>query len=292
MTPLRQRMIEDLQLRNLSPHTQRAYVRAVSQLAAYYRRSPDQLLREQVRAYLVHLVQDRGVSPSTFNQARCGIQFFYQVTLAKDWILKGIACAKTEKKLPTVLSQTEIAQFLGAIRRPKYRALFMTIYAAGLRISEAVALRVADIDSKRMTLRVRQGKGRKDRYVMLSPRLLAVLREYWKLTRPTEWLFPGRDRKQPLDRQTVYLGCQRIARRAKLTKKVTPHTLRHSFATHLLEAGTDIRTIQALLGHRSLRTTALYTYVSLEKVVATPSPLDLLADVAFQAPTEKGKTVP
>ena len=289
MTPLRQRMLEDLQLRNLSENTQEAYVRAVAQLAKFYNLSPERLTREQVRAYLVHLVKDRHVSPSLFNQVRCGLQFFYRVTLERNWILDGIVCAKTGKKLPTVLSPSEVAQFLGAIRRPKYRALFTTIYAAGLRVSEVVVLRIIDIDSRRMAIRVWQGKGKKDRYVMLSPKLLALLREYWKIARPTDWLFPGRDRKRPLDRRNVGIACKRIARRAGLKKNVTPHTIRHSFATHLLEAGTDIRTIQALLGHRSLRTTALYTYVSLEKVVATPSPLDLLEAVAAGGPREKGQ---
>ena len=284
MTPLRKRMIEDLQLRKLSPHTQKAYIRAVAGLAKHYRRSPDQLTHEQVRGYLVHLVRDRQISSSSFNQVRCALQFFYRVTLSKDWILDGIVCAKMEKKLPVILSRGEVAQFLGAIRQPKHQALFMTVYATGLRVSEVVALEPSDIDSRRMVIRVRQGKGKKDRYVMLSPKLLAVLREYWKIARPTKWLFPGRDRKQPLDRSTVWQVCRQIARRAGLTKKVTPHTLRHSFATHLLEAGTDIRTIQALLGHRSLRTTALYTYVSFQKVVATRSPLDLLETAAVEEP--------
>jgi len=290
MTPLRQRMIEDLLLRNLSTNTQQAYVRAVSQLAAYYHRSPDRLTREQVRAYLVHLVRDRHVSPSYFNQVRCGIQFFYRVTLGKEWILAGIACAKTEKKLPVILSRAEVVQFFGAIRHPKYRALFMTIYAAGLRVSEAVALQTSDIDSRRMVIRVRQGKGKKDRYVMLSPKLLLELRAYWKVARPPECLFPERDGKGPLARQRVYASCQRTARRAGLTKNVTPHTLRHTFATHLLEAGTDIRTIQTLLGHRSLRTTALYTYVSLQKVVATLSPFDLLETAAVEKPASEAST--
>ena len=290
MTPLRQRMIEDLQLRNLSPHTQEAYVRAVSQLAGYYRRSPDRLSREQVRAYLVHLVRDCHASPSSFNQARCGIQFLYRVTLGKDWILAGIACAKTEKKLPVILSRSEVVQFLGAIRQPKYRALFTTIYAAGLRISEVLTLQASDIDSRRMVIRVRQGKGKKDRYVMLSPKLLLELRAYWKVARPPECLFPERNGKQPLARQRVYDVCRRTARRAGLKKNVTPHTLRHSFATHLLEAGTDIRTIQALLGHRSLRTTALYTYVSLQKVVATSSPLDLLEPTAVEKPANEASS--
>lgn len=282
MTPLRQRMLEDLQMRNLSPNTQEAYVRAVACLAKYYGRSPDRISRKEIRAYLVQLVQRR-VSPSMYNQHRCALRFFYEVTLGRAWMLDRIVCQKPAKKLPVVLSREEVLQFFAAIRQLKHRALFMTIYAAGLRVSEGVALRPGDIDSKRMVIRVCQGKGNKDRYVMLSPRLLEVLREYWRAQRPTEWLFFGTDRARALDRRNVGLLCKSIARRAGLGKRISPHVLRHTFATHLLEAGTDLRTIQALLGHRSLRTTALYTYVSMEKVVATKSPLDLLEQPAQEA---------
>jgi integrase/recombinase XerD len=283
VTPLRQRMLQDMQMRNLSPHTLEAYVRAVAKLAAYYNRSPDLLDLEQVRGSLVHLVGQR-VSFSLFNQIRCALVFFYRVTLGRDWRFDRIACQKQHKRLPVVLSQAEIAQFFAAIRRLKYRALFMAVYAAGLRVSEVVALRAEDIDSQRMVLRVCQGKGKKDRIVMLSPKLLEVLREYYKAFRPTASLFFGKDKERPLGTRTVLLGCRRIARRAGLLKRVTTHTLRHCFATHLLEAGVDLRTIQALLGHRSLRTTALYTYVSPERVAATPSPLDLLGATATARP--------
>ncbi len=275
MTPLRQRMLQDMQMRNLSPHTQEAYVRAVARLAAFYKLSPDRLDLEQVRNFLVHLVGQQ-VSFSLFNQVRCALVLFYRVTLGRDWNFDRIGCQKREKRLPVVLSQAEMAQFFAAIDRLKYRALFMAVYGCGLRVSEVVALRAEDIDSKAMVVRVQQGKGKKDRCVMLSPKLLEVLREYYKACRPTATLFFGRDTERPLDRGTVLLACRRIARRADLRRRVTVHTLRHSFATHLLEAGVDLRTIQALLGHRSLRTTALYTFVSTERVAATPSPLDLL----------------
>ncbi len=191
--------------------------------------------------------------------------------------LDRIVCQKEEKKLPVVLSRDEVCRLLAAARRLKSRAILMTLYAAGLRVSELVGLKVSDIDSQRMAIRVRQGKGRKDRYVMLSSTLLATLREYWKAYRPSDWLFPGQDPQKQLTPRTVANICQSAGRRARLARQISPHTLRHTFATHLLEAGTDIRTIQALLGHRSLRTTALYTYVSLDKVAATTSPLDLLA---------------
>ena len=279
MTPLRQRMLEDMQMRNLSRGTQSVYVRAVAQLARHYQKSPDQLGREDIRSYLVGLVQKRRVAPSTYNQIRCALKFFYQVTLGQEWALDRIVCQQKEKHLPVVLSRAEVVQFFSAIRKMKlkFRALFMTIYGAGLRGSEAAALQVSDIDSQRMVIRVRQGKGKKDRYVMLSPKLLAALREYWKAFRPQTWLFySGRDRSRPLTRAAILKSCRNIARRAGLSKRVTLHSLRHSFATHLLEAGTDLRTIQLLLGHRSLRTTALYTYVSMAKVTATTSPLDLL----------------
>lgn len=284
MTPLRQRMLQDMQMRNLSIHTQEAYVRAVAKLAAYFQAPPDQLQHEQVRSFLLQLVQQR-VSSSLFNQTRCALRFFYGVTLGRDWTLDRIVCQKQEKRLPVVLSQAEIAQFFAAACRLKYRALFMAVYAAGLRVSEVVALRVEDIDSQRMVLRVCQGKGKKDRYVMLSPKLLQILRDYYKAFRPASLLFFGKDKERPLGCRTVLIGCRRIARRAGLAKRVTPHTLRHSFATHLLEAGVDIRTIQALLGHRSLRTTGLYTYVSLDRLAATPSPLDLLGEAGNGKPS-------
>ena len=283
MTPLRQRMLQDMQMRNLSPHTLEAYVRAVARLAAYYQTSPDRLDLEQVRGFLVHLVEQQ-VSFGLFNQVRCALVFFYRVTLGRDWAFDRIACQKQPKRLPVVLSQAEIAQFFAAAGRLKYRALFMAVYGCGLRVSEVVALRAEDIDSKRMVLRVCQGKGMKDRYVMLSPKLLEVLREYYKAFRPTASLFFGYDKERPLDRGSVLRACRLIARRAGLTKRVTVHTLRHSFATHLLEAGVDLRTIQALLGHRSLRTTALYTFVSTARVAATPSPLDLLGAAAAGRP--------
>ena len=279
MTPLRQRMLQDMQMRNFSCHTHEAYIRAVAKLAAFYKTSPDRLDLEQVRAFLVHLAGQQ-VSFGLFNQTRAALVFFYRVTLGRDWAFDRIGCQKQAKRLPVVLSPAEIAQFFAAVGRLKYRALFMAVYGCGLRVSEAVALRAADIDSQRMVLRVCQGKGKKDRYVMLSPKLLQILREYYKAFRPTATLFFGKGKGRPLDRGTVWRACRLIARRAGLSKRVTVHTLRHSFATHLLEAGVDLRTIQALLGHRSLRTTALYTFVSTERLAATPSPLDLLGAAA------------
>lgn len=277
MAGLRQRMREDMQLRNFSPRTIAVYLRAVTQLAKFYNRSPDRISREEVRSFLVDVVKRRKVAPSTYNLMRCALVFFYRVTLGRQLALERIRCQPTGNKLPTVLSLEETAQFLQAARSLKYRALFMTIYAAGLRVSEVINLEGKDIDSQRMVVHVRWGKGQKDRVVMLSEKLLAVLREYWKRYRPTNKLFyPGKNRERAMSGAGIRIGCRRMARSAGIRKRVTTHTLRHSFATHLLEAGTDLRTIQTLLGHRSLRTTALYTLVSPARLAAAKSPLDLL----------------
>lgn len=284
MTPLRQRMIEDMNLRNLAPLTVRTYVERVAKFAQHFGKSPERLGPAEVRAYLVHLVHDRHVSWSYYNQALCALRFLYNVTLGDDRILKGIVCPKQEKRLPVVLSLEEVGQFFQAVSNLKHRAILMTAYAAGLRVSEVVALRAEDIDSRRMVIRVRQAKGRKDRYVMLSPRLLDFLREYWKALRrrpelrSSPWLFPGQDPDRPMTSKPVHVACKAAREVSGLSKHVTVHTLRHSFATHLLEAGTDIRTIQILLGHRNIKTTALYTHVSTATLEATLSPLDRLDD--------------
>src|SRR5215207_3763261 len=262
MTPLRQRMIEDMRLRNLAPRTIQVYVERVATFARHFGKSPERLGTVEIRSYLVYLVQEKRASWSYYNQALCALRFLYGVTLGKDWVLESIACPKQEMKLPVVLSPAEVAQFFRAITGLRHRAILMTAYAAGLRVSEVVALRVDDIDSRRMLIRVRQAKGRKDRYVMLSPRLLEILRQYWKAARPTGYLFPGQAPETPLNARTVHQVCRDVRQAAGLGKHVTVHTLRHSFATHLLEAGTNIRTIQVLLGHTSLKTTAIYTHVS------------------------------
>ena len=278
MTPLRQRMIEDMKLRNFSPHTIQVYVERVATFAKHFGKSPEHLGPADVRAYLLFLVQKKHVSWSYYGQAISALRFLYRVTLGKDWVVEGVVSPKKQKKLPVVLSPDEVTQFFEAITSLKHRAILMTAYAAGLRVSEVVALRVDDIDSRRMVIRVRQGKGRKDRYVMLSPRLLAVLREYWKATRPAEYALPGQRPGQSDHRTPRSTGpAPGASEAAGLGKHVTVHTLRHSFATHLLEAGTDLRTIQVLLGHRSLSTTAVYTHVSPAALEATQSPLDRLA---------------
>lgn len=289
MTPLRQRLIDDLKMRNRSRHTQNHYTGVVARFARHFGRPPDQLGRGHVREYLLHLIR-LGRSWDTYNQARCALHFFFRVTLGRDWPREQLPCARIPKRLPLVLTRDEVRTFLAAARRPKTRAMLMTAYGAGLRAAEVTGLRVADIDSRKMLLHVRQGKGQKDRVVMLSAVLLAELRGYWQRFRPADWLFPGKEPTRPVGALTLTRVCATVARRCGLGKRITPHTLRHSFATHLLEDGVDLRTIQTLLGHRSLRTTALYTYVAPEKVAATTSPLDALFPRPTPEPVGGGDT--
>jgi integrase/recombinase XerD len=281
MTPLRQRMIEDLRVRNFSPTTQRAYVYAVAQFAQHFAKSPELLGPEDIRAYQQHLLS-RQLAWTTFNVSVCALRFLYRVTLRKDWLVEHIPYPRLPKKLPVILSLAELRQFFEVIPNFKHRAALMTAYAAGLRVSEVVALKVTDIDSQRMVIRVEQGKGCKDRYVMLSPRLLTLLRTYWKTGRPKEWLFPGANPDQHLSVRTLQAVCRNAWQNSGLTKPLTMHSLRHCFATHLLEKGTDLRTIQLLMGHRSLSTTGRYLSVATSSICSTTSPLDLLAETGSQ----------
>jgi integrase/recombinase XerD len=274
MTPLRRRMIDDMTLRNFTPATIEAYVRCVARFARHFRASPDLLGPEQVRAYLLHLLQERHVSLSYYKLTRCALRFFYRETLGRDDVPQSLAPVKQPRTLPVVLGPDELARFFAAITNLKHRALLMTAYAAGLRLSEVARLRVEDIDSARMVIHVRQGKGHKDRDVMLSPRLLAVLRAYWAKDRPRPYLFPGRQPDRPVSPRTVQMVCQRALEASGLSKHVHMHTLRHSFATHLLESGTDLRTIQVLLGHHSFSTTARYLHITTAALRSTRSPFD------------------
>ena len=276
VSPLRRRMIDDMSLRNLSPATQRSYLHAVAKFSRYFNRSPDRLGLEEVRAFQVHLVA-QGISWPALNQTVCALRFFYGVTMDRAEIPERIAYARTPRKLPAILSADEVVRFLEAVPSLKARAALTTAYAAGLRASEAVSLKVADIDSDRMVIQVRHGKGAKDRTVMLSLQLLAILRTYWRLARPGDWLFPGRGPDKPIDVQVLHAACRSATKAAALVKQVSVHTLRHSFATHLLESGVDIRIIQVLLGHSSLSTTARYTHVATTTIAATRSPLDRLS---------------
>jgi integrase/recombinase XerD len=275
LNPLRRRMIEDMKVRNLSPVTQRCYVHAVAKFAQYFNRSPDRLGLADVRTYQIHLVSS-GMSWAGFNVAVCALRFFYGITLGRSAMVDRIPYAGKRRQLPVILSADEVVQFLAAVPNLKHRTALMTAYAAGLRVSEVVRLKIADIDSGRMLIRVEQGKGGRDRYVMLSPQLLDMLRGYWREARPTHWLFPGRDESRPLDASVLQWACRTARTAAKLGKPVTVHTLRHSFATHLLEAGTDIPTIQVLLGHHDLSTAARYTQVATTTIGNTASPFDRL----------------
>lgn len=285
MTPLRQRMLEDMGIRNLADNTQSAYLQQIIAYSNHFHRPPEELGPEEVRAYQVYLTQTRMLSPSSVSVATGALRFLYKVTLKRDWAVDEIPMPKRPFKLPIILSREEVMHFLDSVHGIKHRAILMTAYAAGLRISEATHLKVTDIDSQRMMLRVDQGKGRKDRYVMLSPRLLELLRTYWKAVRPTHWLFPGDVRGQPITRSAVGLACHKARRASGITKPITAHSLRHAFATHLLESGTDVRTIQLLLGHRSLATTSRYLKVATTTVCATASPLDVLPKVEPPPPT-------
>jgi len=277
MTILRQRMTEDMRIRNLSSHTQASYLQQVSQFARYFGKSPDKLGAEDIRAYHLYLTKERELATSSIHVAIAALRFFYRTTLKRGWTYEEVLpLPKKPQKLPVVLSPQEVEHFLGCVKRLKARVILTACYAAGLRISEAVRLQPTCIDSKRMVIRVVQGKGQKDRYVMLSVRLLEILRSYYKSERPKDWLFPGHYPGQPISTGAIEDACQKGRRISGISKPVTPHSLRHAFAVHMLEAGTDLRTIQLLLGHRSLATTARYLRIATNKVCANSSPLDLL----------------
>jgi len=275
MSPLRRRMIEDMTVRNMSPMTQRVYLHHVSRFSRFFGRSPDRLGLEEVRQFQVHMVS-RGLSWTLLNQAVCALRFFYGVTLERSDLPERIAYAREPSALPVVLSAEEVVRFLAAVPSLKTRVALTCAYAAGLRASEVARLKIADIDSGRGVIRVEHGKGGKDRYVMLGEQLLTLLRAYWRVARPAIWLFPGRDETRPMPPDRLRVACRSARVAAGLDKRVTPHTLRHSFATHLLEAGTDIRIIQALLGHSNLSTTARYTHVATSMISGAVSPLERL----------------
>ena len=272
VSPLRQRMIEDMTIRQFGPKTQHDYVRVVADFARFLGRSPDQAEPEDLRRYQLHLAS-LGASPARMNAALSALRFFFKVTLTRPGFGERLATVRKEDRLPEVLSPEEVALLLHCAPSLKHRAALSVAYGCGLRVSEIVHLKIGDIDSARMLIRVEQGKGRKDRYVMLSPDLLELLRAWWRSARPQGWLFPGRDPGQPVTERQLNRACKAAAATAALDKRVSMHTLRHSFATHLLERRTDIRVIQALLGHRKLDTTARYTRVALKTLGAVQSPL-------------------
>jgi len=275
ISPLRRRMIEDMTVRKFVEKTQKDYIRHVKSLAIFLGRSPDTATAEDLRRYQLHLTES-GIRPPSINGAVSALRFFFSVTLDRPDVTKLLAFVAEPRKIPVVLSPEEVTRFLDAAPGPKYKAAFSAAYGAGLRVSEVVALKVSDVDSERMLLRIEQGKGRKDRFAMLSPQLLALLRDWWRIARPQVWLFPGRDRINPLTTRQFNRAVHAAAHMAEIAKRVTPHTLRHSFATHLLEQNIDIRVIQVLLGHAKPETTSLYTRVATNTIRTVMSPLDRL----------------
>jgi integrase/recombinase XerD len=279
MTDLQRRMQQDMRIRNLSPRTIECYLRHVAAFARHFDKSPEQLDRQHIRQYQVYLVEERHASWSLFNQAVCALRFLYRTTLGRDDVVVQIPFAKHPQRLPTVLCVAEVRRLLACVENPRQRLLLAVIYSGGLRLSEALQLKVGDIDSQRMVIRICQGKGKKDREVPLSPCLLGWLRRYYRTFRPQYRLFPARPGSdRSWHPSTIQGTCRKAAERAGLTKKVTVHTLRHSYATTLMESGVNLRTIQMLLGHSNLRTTARYTHVSRETLQQTISPLDLIGD--------------
>lgn len=277
MKSLRERMEADLRLRNLRPSTQGHYLRCAKALAKYHMRSPTELNAEDVRAFLFHLQEERRLTPGTLRIYVVAIRFLYNVTLGKPWVVERLRGPRVPPKLPEILSGSEVEMLFEAVKSLRYRALLMTTYGAGLRISEACNLHITDIDSKRMVIHIRETKGGGNRFAMLSQRLLRVLRTYYVQCRPAgPFLFPSRRSDKPLSDRGVRDLLVRAAESCGLKKRVTPHMLRHSFATHLLELGTDIRTIQVLLGHRCIQSTQLYAQVSVRHISHVRSPLDLL----------------
>jgi site-specific recombinase XerD len=281
ISPLRQRMIEDMRMRRLDGKTQVAYIRAVRRLAGFLGRSPDTATAEDLRRFQLHLAE-QGTSSMTINATITGLRFFFEITLGRGELMTMMSAVREPHKLPVVLSREEVARLLAAARNPKHRAALAVAYGAGLRASEVVAMKVGDVDGQRMTLRVEQGKGRKDRYALLSPVLLETLRTWWRLGQQQGrmlrggWLFPGMDPTDPMTTRQLNRAVHQAATAAQIDKRVSMHTLRHSFATHLLEQKVDIRVIQVLLGHKKIETTVLYTQVATEVLREVVSPLETL----------------
>lgn len=276
MSHLRKQMTDDMTIRGLAQSTQETYLRAVTGLAKFHRRPPDALSDKEVQRYLIHLIEERRLSAGTCNSVVNGLRFFYHTTLGREQCSFQLPCRKEPKRLPEILSREEVARLFVVTSNRKHRALLKTTYAAGLRVSETTRLRIGDIDSERMTIRIEQGKRMKDRYALLSERLLEVLREYWLAYRPQIWLFPGQDGNAPISRMTVHRIFHAAKDKASIIKRGGVHLLRHAFATHLLEAGTDLHTIQRLLGHSNISTTMRYFHLAQRQLMNTPSPLDLL----------------
>ena len=281
MGQLRDRMEADLKLAGYSPSTRKIYLLYARLFAKHFKRSPEEMGEAEIRAFMLHLVEKRRVSPGTYRQVRSALRFLYFQTLRRPVDVEWLPTRRRGKRMPLVLSGTEVAALLAAVRSPKYRAVLMALYGGGLRIFEACRLRPEDIDSKRMVMRIKEGKGRVDRYTLLSRRLLDGLRDYWRLERPEGgWMFPGETKEGHVSPESARRVFHRALVEARISKQVTPHVLRHSFATHLIESGVDVTVVQSLLGHASLRATNIYTHVSVEHIGRTRSPLDLLGSPA------------
>ena len=279
MSELRRKMLTDLRIRNYAERTQEIYITRVAEMARDVGRSPDELSGEDVREYLRYLKEERGVSRSSFAQVVGALRFLYRETLDRPEMMPRIRYPRSKRRHPVVLSPEEVVRLLKAIRNLKHRTVALVLYGAGLRITEALALELRDIDSDRMVITVRHGKGDQDRQVALAEVLLDALRTYWRAYRPRRWLFPGKTTDQPLGPSTIQRALKAARVRAEIAKPAGPHILRHSYATHLMEAGTDLRVIQTLLGHRSIRTTQIYTHVATERLRGIRSPLDALSGV-------------
>jgi len=283
ISPLRRRMIEDMTVRNFTADTQRDYIRGVKTLADFLGRSPATATTEDLRRFQLHLSEQRN-RPPTINNTVSALRFFFKVTVDRPEVTRLLTTVAQPRKMPVILTPEEVIRFLEAAPGPKYKAAFAVAYGAGLRVSEVASLKIADIDSERMMIRVEHGKGGKDRHAMLSPQLLDLLRNWYRLARPQGWLFPGQEPTNPISTRQLTRACHAAADRAAINKRVTPHTLRHSFATHLLEQDIDIRVIQVLLGHAKLETTALYTHVAATTIRAVISPLDRLTPLPDRTP--------
>ena len=277
ISPLRQRMIEDMQLRNFSPDTQREYIRAIKKLAGFLKRSPETATAEELRAFQLQLIET--ANPPTINATVTALRFFFKITLDQPETTRHLVFVHEPRKLPRVLSPEDVLRLLEAAQNPKYKAALSVAYGAGLRAMEVVALKVTDIDSQRMLIRVEQGKGRKDRFAMLSPKLLELLRDWYRIARPRMFFFPGQDKISPMTTRQLNWICHMAAELAGLPSWVAPHTLRRSFATHLLEQNIDVRVIQVLLGHAKLDTTARYAQVATNIIRQVMSPLDRLTPI-------------
>lgn len=292
MGALREKMERDLKIRGYSAKTVSTYLNCVRDFVIFHGHSPDQMGPEEIQQFQYHLTDERQVSWAYFNQAVCALRFFYRVTLGRDWVVKHIPYTKRGQRVPVVLSQEEVLAIFDALANVKHRAILMTLYATGLRLEELLHLQVQDLDSKRMLIHVRHGKGRRERYVMLSQRLLLILREYYKAAFPKigRYLFPNNHADKPLSSTTIYLIVRHACEKARITKPVSPHSLRHTFATHLLEAGTNLRVIQVLLGHKYMGTTAIYTHVAKTTIGVVKSPLDNLKPSALPPATNSDNT--